>query len=48
MWVIGGGILIGLLAGIVARGLDGMPFGIWGVIVGLILAAVAFAMGEYE
>ncbi len=48
MWVIGSGILIGLLAGLVARGLDAFPWGIWGVIVALVLAAIAFALGEYE
>jgi uncharacterized protein (DUF697 family) len=48
MWVIGGGILLGLTAGLIARGVDKFPFHWGGIIGALVLAGVAFALGEYE
>jgi len=49
MWIIGFGILIGAGSALLfAGGVDEFPWHWIGVIGALVLAGVAFAMGEYE
>ena len=48
MRVIGFGIVGGLVLVLVAKGVDGFPFEEWGLIGGIVLAAVSFAVGQVE
>jgi hypothetical protein len=48
MRVIGFGILGALVLVLVAKGVDGFPFEVWGLIGGIVLGAAAFAVGQVE
>ena len=48
MRVIGFGIVGAIVLVLVAKGVDGFPFEIWGLIGGVILAATSFAVGQVE
>ena len=48
MRVIGFGILGALVLVLVAKGVDGFPFEVWGLIGGIVLCAAAFAVGQVE
>ena len=48
MRVIGFGILGALVLVLVAKGVDGFPFEVWGLIGGIILCIAAFAVGQVE
>ena len=48
MRVIGFGILGALVLVLVAKGVDGFPFEVWGLIGGIILALVSFGVGQVE
>ncbi len=48
MRVIAFGILGALVLVLVAKGVDGFPFEVWGLIGGIVLCAVAFAVGQVE
>lgn len=41
-------IVAALLLVVIARGVDGFPFEVFGLIGGALLAVVAFALGEVE
>jgi hypothetical protein len=48
MRVIGFGIVGAIVLILVARGVDGFPFEVWGLIGGIILALVSFGVGQVE
>ena len=48
MRVIAFGILGALVLVLVAKGVDGVPFEVWGLIGGIVLCATAFAVGQVE
>ena len=48
MRVIAFGILGALVLVLVAKGVDGFPFEVWGLIGGIILCVAAFAVGQVE
>ena len=48
MRVIGFGILGATVLVLVARGVDGFPFEIWGVVGAIVLMIASFAVGEVE
>jgi hypothetical protein len=48
MRVIGFGIVGALVLILVAKGVDGFPFEVWGLIGGIVLGAAAFAVGQVE
>ena len=48
MRVIGFGILGALVLVLVAKGVDGFPFEVWGLIGGIILAIASFGIGQIE
>ncbi len=48
MRIIGFGILGALVLVLVAKGVDGFPFEVWGLIGGIILCVAAFAVGQVE
>jgi hypothetical protein len=48
MRIIGFGILGALVLVLVAKGVDGFPFEVWGLIGGIILCIAAFAVGQVE
>jgi hypothetical protein len=48
MRVIGFGIVGALVLVLVAKGVDGFPFQVWGLIGGIVLATVSFAVGQVE
>jgi hypothetical protein len=48
MRVIGFGIVGAIVLILVAKGVDGFPFEVWGLIGGIILGAAAFAVGQVE
>ena len=48
MRVIAFGILGALVLVLVAKGVDGFPFEVWGLIGGIVLCATAFAVGQVE
>jgi hypothetical protein len=48
MWVIGGSIVLASIVALALLGIGGYPWGWTGLIVAAILAAVAFALGEWE
>lgn len=48
MRVIGFGIVGALVLVLVAKGVDGFPFEVWGLIGGAVLAAVSFAVSQVE
>ena len=48
MRVIAFGILGALVLVLVATGVDGFPFEVWGLIGGIVLGAAAFAVGQVE
>jgi hypothetical protein len=48
MRVIGFALVGAIVLVLAAKGVDGFPFDIWGLIGGVILAVVAFAVGQVE
>ena len=48
MRIIAFGILGALVLVLVAKGVDGFPFEVWGLIGGIVLCATAFAVGQVE
>jgi hypothetical protein len=48
MRIIGFGIVGALVLILVAKGVDGFPFEVWGLIGGIVLAATSFAVGQVE
>ena len=48
MRVIAFGILGALVLVLVAKGVDGFPFKVWGLVGGIVLGAAAFAVGQVE
>jgi hypothetical protein len=48
MRVIGFGIVGAIVLILVAKGVDGFPFEVWGLIGGIILALVSFGVGQVE
>jgi hypothetical protein len=48
MRIIGFGIVGAIVLILVAKGVDGFPFEVWGLIGGIVLAATAFAVGQVE
>jgi hypothetical protein len=48
MRIIGFGIVGAIVLILVAKGVDGFPFEVWGLIGGIILGATAFAVGQVE
>jgi hypothetical protein len=48
MRVIGFGIVGAIVLILVAKGVDGFPFKVWGLIGGIILGAAAFSVGQVE
>ena len=48
MRVIGFGIVGAIVLVLVAKGVDGFPFEVWGLIGGIVLAAASFAVGQVE
>ena len=48
MRVIGFTILGALVLVLVAKGVDGFPFEVWGLVGGIILCVAAFAVGQVE
>ncbi len=48
MRTIGFGIVGALVLVLVAKGVDGFPFEVWGLIGGIILAVASFAIGQVE
>jgi hypothetical protein len=48
MRVIGFGIVGALVLVLVAKGVDGFPFEVWGLIGGIVLAVGSFAVGQVE
>jgi hypothetical protein len=48
MRTIGFGIVGALVLVLVAKGVDGFPFEIWGLIGGIVLAIATFAIGQVE
>ena len=48
MRVIGFGIVGGIVLVLVAKGVDGFPFEVWGLIGGIVLAVASFAVGQVE
>jgi hypothetical protein len=48
MRIIGFGIVGALVLVLVAKGVDGFPFEVWGLIGGIVLAATSFAVGQVE
>jgi hypothetical protein len=48
MRVIGFGIVGAIVLVLAAKGVDGFPFQVWGLIGGVVLAATSFAVGQVE
>jgi hypothetical protein len=48
MRIIGFGILGAIVLVLVARGVDGFPFEVWGLVGGIVLCAASFAVGQVE
>lgn len=48
MRIIGFGIVGALVLVLVAKGVDGFPFEVWGLIGGIVLATASFAVGQVE
>ena len=48
MRVIGFGIVGAIVLILVAKGVDGFPFEVWGLIGGIILALASFGVGQVE
>jgi hypothetical protein len=48
MRVIGFGIVGAIVLILVAKGVDGFPFKVWGLIGGIVLAVTSFAVGQVE
>jgi hypothetical protein len=48
MRVIGFGIVGAIVLVLVAKGVDGFPFEVWGLVGGIVLGAAAFAVGQVE
>ena len=48
MRVIGFGILGAIVLVLVARGVDGFPFEVWGLVGAIVLMIASFAVGEVE
>ena len=48
MRVIGFGIVGAIVLVLVAKGVDGFPFEVWGLIGAIILAGTSFAVGQVE
>jgi hypothetical protein len=48
MRVIGFGIVGAIVLVLVAKGVDGFPFEVWGLVGGIVLSAAAFAVGQVE
>ena len=48
MRIIGFGILGAIVLVLVAKGVDGFPFDVWGLVGAIVLCAAAFAVGQVE
>jgi hypothetical protein len=48
MRIIGFGILGAIVLVLVAKGVDGFPFDVWGLIGAIVLCVAAFAVGQVE
>jgi hypothetical protein len=48
MRIIGFGLVGAIVLILVAKGVDGFPFEVWGLIGGIVLAATSFAVGQVE
>ena len=48
MRIIGFGIVGAIVLILVAKGVDGFPFEVWGLIGGIVLGAAAFVIGQVE
>jgi hypothetical protein len=48
MRTIGFGIVGAIILVLVARGVDGFPFAVWGLIGAIVLAVASFAVGQVE
>jgi hypothetical protein len=48
MRIIGFGIVGAIVLVLVAKGVDGFPFEVWGLIGGIILAVASFSIGQVE
>jgi hypothetical protein len=48
MRIIGFGLVGAIVLVLVARGVDGFPFEVWGLIGGIILAVTSFGVGQIE
>jgi hypothetical protein len=48
MRVIGFGIVGAIVLVLVAKGVDGFPFEVWGLVGGIVLGAAAFAVAQVE
>jgi hypothetical protein len=48
MRIIGFGIVGAIVLVLAAKGVDGFPFEVWGLIGGIVLGAAAFAVGQVE
>jgi hypothetical protein len=48
MRIIGFGIVGAIVLVLSAKGVDGFPFQVWGLIGGVVLGAAAFAVGQVE
>ena len=48
MRIIGFGIVGAIVLVLVAKGVDGFPFEVWGLIGGIVFAAASFAVGQVE
>jgi hypothetical protein len=48
MRVIGFGIVGAIVLVLVAKGVDGFPFAVWGLIGGIVLGVASFAVGQVE
>lgn len=48
MRVIGFGILGAIVLVLVAKGVDGFPFEVWGLVGAIVLCVAAFAVGQVE
>jgi hypothetical protein len=48
MRIIGFGIVGAIVLVLVAKGVDGFPFKVWGLMGGIVLAATSFGVGQIE